>query len=617
MSTGFDPLYQWLGIPPEEQPPHHYRLLGIRLFEDNPDVIESAADRQMAYLRTFYGGPYVSYAQKLLNEISAARVCLLNRENKAEYDAWLRQEIMPPSPPPEPPLAFEPEVGGFQEMVSGASRYGPPRHRAGRKGQPWVPVAILLVAVVIGGGILAVTVLKSKSGSPGEGILVVQWPEDERLRGVLELDGRKVRIPLDGPIEIRVSMGTHQVAFSRPGYEPYQLTMLVEPGGRSAVRPLWRELTPKSEEPTAAKKGDRDSSPEEESGQPGPDGKPAPAKDSKKADAKKGSSDEEAKFDASKDSAGKTPAGAAGQSSRPPVPDEAAQQKARKTVRELFKAGFDAAKDPAEKQALAKKLLQEALANQNDPVGQYVLLDTARTIALESGDGLTAFSAIEELAQRYQVAAVDLKVQVLETFAKKARLPEDHKSVAEQALPVADQAMSEGNLALATQLGKLALKAAAKGRDKEVLQQARTRAKQLEEVASAYSEVEKAMATLAQKPQDREANLTVGKYHCLLRGDWETGLPMLAQGSDADLKAVARRELERVSVAEAQVALADQWRALAAKNTGLAKRQMQARAVFWYRKALPGLSGPAKGAAEKWLKEFGGHQEPEEPTGDQ
>jgi hypothetical protein len=40
--------------------------------------------------------------------------------------------------------------------------------------------------------------------------------------------------------------------------------------------------------------------------------------------------------------------------------------------------------------------------------------------------------------------------------------------------------------------------------------------------------------------------------------------------------------------------------------------------VFWYRKALPGLSGPAKGAAEKWLKEFGGHREPEkEPMADQ
>ena len=30
MAANFDPYYKWLGIPPEEQPPNHYRLLGIQ-----------------------------------------------------------------------------------------------------------------------------------------------------------------------------------------------------------------------------------------------------------------------------------------------------------------------------------------------------------------------------------------------------------------------------------------------------------------------------------------------------------------------------------------------------------------------------------------------------------
>ena len=29
----FNAYHKWLGIPPEEQPPNHYRLLGIALFE--------------------------------------------------------------------------------------------------------------------------------------------------------------------------------------------------------------------------------------------------------------------------------------------------------------------------------------------------------------------------------------------------------------------------------------------------------------------------------------------------------------------------------------------------------------------------------------------------------
>jgi len=85
----FDPYHRWLGIPPNQQPPNHYRLLGLDPLENDPDVIESAADRQMAHLRTFQIGPYAHLSQKLLNEVAAAKVCLLNPEKKAAYDKFL------------------------------------------------------------------------------------------------------------------------------------------------------------------------------------------------------------------------------------------------------------------------------------------------------------------------------------------------------------------------------------------------------------------------------------------------------------------------------------------------------------------------------------------------
>ena len=47
MSDQFDPYHKWLGIAPKDQPPHHYRLLGIDAFEDDRDVIDSAANRVM------------------------------------------------------------------------------------------------------------------------------------------------------------------------------------------------------------------------------------------------------------------------------------------------------------------------------------------------------------------------------------------------------------------------------------------------------------------------------------------------------------------------------------------------------------------------------------------
>lgn len=93
MSESFDPYRKWLGIPPEEQPPHHYRLLGIAPFETDREVIQNAADRQMGHVRRFQAGPYAEACQKLLNELAAARVCLLDPVRKREYDRRLFSEF--------------------------------------------------------------------------------------------------------------------------------------------------------------------------------------------------------------------------------------------------------------------------------------------------------------------------------------------------------------------------------------------------------------------------------------------------------------------------------------------------------------------------------------------
>ncbi len=90
MASGFDPYYKWLGIPPEEQPPDHYRLLGLRRFESDPEVIEAASDQRMAHLRTYQAGQYSALSQKLLNEVAGAKICLLSPEKRAPYDESLK-----------------------------------------------------------------------------------------------------------------------------------------------------------------------------------------------------------------------------------------------------------------------------------------------------------------------------------------------------------------------------------------------------------------------------------------------------------------------------------------------------------------------------------------------
>ena len=90
--SDFDPYHQWLAIPPSEQPPNHYRLLGVTLFEPDLNVIDTAANQKMAYLHTCATGEHADLAEQLTNAVSKARLCLSNEQRKSAYDRRLRQK---------------------------------------------------------------------------------------------------------------------------------------------------------------------------------------------------------------------------------------------------------------------------------------------------------------------------------------------------------------------------------------------------------------------------------------------------------------------------------------------------------------------------------------------
>ena len=120
MSETFDPYHKWLGIPPADQPPNHYRLLGIPRFETDPDVIANAADQRMAHIRSFQTGEHSALSQNILNEIAAARVSLLDAEKKTKYDAALKRaeaaKKLPKATALEPPPVQPPPVETDKEL---------------------------------------------------------------------------------------------------------------------------------------------------------------------------------------------------------------------------------------------------------------------------------------------------------------------------------------------------------------------------------------------------------------------------------------------------------------------------------------------------------------------
>lgn len=85
--------HQWFGIPPKDQPPNAYRLLGIELFETDPQVIEAAAEQRMLLLRARQYGPHSAQSQQMMNEVSRALRTLLTESARASYDDELRRKL--------------------------------------------------------------------------------------------------------------------------------------------------------------------------------------------------------------------------------------------------------------------------------------------------------------------------------------------------------------------------------------------------------------------------------------------------------------------------------------------------------------------------------------------
>ena len=99
MAESFDPYYRWLGIRDAQRPLNHYRLLGLDPFEENLQVIQAAADRQMGHVRRFQTGPNAHVSQQVLNELARAKLCLLNPSAKQAYDHTLRVSLGLAPPP--------------------------------------------------------------------------------------------------------------------------------------------------------------------------------------------------------------------------------------------------------------------------------------------------------------------------------------------------------------------------------------------------------------------------------------------------------------------------------------------------------------------------------------
>ncbi|NUQ62017.1 MAG: protein kinase [Pirellulales bacterium] len=242
----FDPYHRWLGIAPEEQPPDHYRLLGIARFESDPEVVRDAAARQMAHVRTYHLGQHAELSQNLLNELGAAKACLLNPQKKAAYDAGFsdrRHAVDLPqaeSNPQEgeavaagPPVPIQKELPVSVRQQASESTVAPLRSWLRRlPPRGWIAGGLAAVFALL----TLVIYIATNTGR------VKITLSDPNADVAIRVDGNEVEIRgLGEPLRLRP--GPHELAVTGKGYETLSSKFLVRRGDDTV---LTVELVPRS-----------------------------------------------------------------------------------------------------------------------------------------------------------------------------------------------------------------------------------------------------------------------------------------------------------------------------------------------------------------------------------
>lgn len=589
----FDAYLKWLGIPPEDQPPDHYRLLGIPTFIADPDVIENAADQRMAHIRSFSTGKHAQLSQRILNELAAAKVTLLHPEKKQTYDDKLRANLpartgtavntteveakKTPQLKSRPlPKAKPLDLDGTAEIWPHA--HGSPRQQSApnsiavnapnqrvhrrRDNGPWLQVTVAGVILLSAVGV-AIILTKDSPEMPSSSSAV----DADRTAQVISTasdDQQATATPASDENPAIPELAVEKPAAEDPmpvGACPPDAPALAEESSNQSTDP-----------PTTETKVTETSSRTE----PSP-----PAK----------TEDRENELSA------ETQTKPAASDPRLPIPEPDQLVPARKQVQDVFAELYKTATSLQAKAEAARQLLRQA-DDLNDGASLYVVFEDARRFALEAGEVELAMEATDRLGSAFQLKVAQSKADTLIDLARQVRDDHQRRALASGGDTMLTELVVADQYASVADVTRIAIAAARRVREPELTKRLLSRGRQAEEIATANELTQQAIR------EGEDADLATGRFLCFMKGDWETGLPYLARSRDEQLSALAQRELANPATTAEQVSIADTWWKLAAEQNDLAEANLRWHAGNWYEEAFLQATGLEKKRIEKQLAEL-------------
>ena len=466
MAEQFDPYRKWLGIPEQDQPPNHYRLLGIELFEADTDVISNATDGRMAQIKVFQAGRYSEYSQKLLNEVAAAKVCLLNPAKKADYDARLREKsqaqaqeqmFAPAMPTPEAPPATD-----LPEFPAASMKTFLPQ----KKRRSWLMVLGVAAGLTVLLGLLVSQVPPKQEPPPPEPAVELANRTEESPKS-----------PEAKPVEPKKVEPPKAIVAPKPPAKPTAAPkkQVEQPKPVVPQKPVEPTAKPRRQRPIADPFSDSDEPPAKKADDEPKQDRPEPKKSS--------------------------------------VPDEDKQRDARAKVHDAFAKDFSQAQSGEEQLKLADALWREAGRTHNEPALEYMLGRMSCEQLALAGQIDRSFDRVEEVAERFDVNVLNAKAELLAgavTHAARSasRGPSAAQDIIDSALRLADEAMAADDFELVGRLSKLAVSAARATKDPKFVHDTAARAQKYDRLKTRHGAVKNAIDTLSKEPDNPEANLS-------------------------------------------------------------------------------------------------------------
>jgi hypothetical protein len=562
----------------------------------------------MIHLRTLTSGPHGAQSQKLLNEVAAARSCLVEPDRKRQYDQQLRARLpaaqpaqpqvvyqtvmvpvpvpspypaaappapqLPPMPPPQAPE--EPAPNPYSAPLVGSSRISSARRK---RGSAAVGGIKLLVGAISG---LAI------------GILAIWIVARSDPFGLFE--------PLPSST-IAKNEKKPKVVVSPPPTTSGQAN-----GTASSVGPSKTITTPAPVSPSppngagtaAPVSGDPVTNPPATTTQP-----PMPSPMPMPADVPLPNREPPV-------AANPSPPKTASNDTRrqPPTAEEQAAKLAE--IKAHYKTEFDNGAKPAGREAFVAFLLDKVeRLKSEDPVAQFVLLRQVYTLVMSDKDFIAAAEVVDRLERDFALDPYKLRLDVLTQAAAAAKLPADRLAVVSTCEELIGHATSQQRLDEADKLARLADAQARALNDAAIKSRIGAMKVDVEKLAGQWRAVEDARQTLATKPDDANAAFLVGRFVCTVQGDWATGLPLLAKGNNDPLSKAAQLDLAGPTDQVTARTIGDAWHDAASSGPDFTPFEVRAR--HWYRQAVTALEGFEKIKVEERIAAIDALKLPERP----